>query len=271
MSLLGANVYANPTTPLWGSGGGGGGSNASFSNVDVTSNVVVGGYVAVPKVLLTDVSTGNGVGAIQSLATADGDPNDGMDIQGELIRFGKLGTKNANTSFVPSVFGANLDNFSVGGTMNCLIGPVPTQLVTSTKNINPVPISPSGPTAFGVDVSLSSISNAEYDVQMTGTIYVVSGSVDASDYVVMNLVTSGGSGTLGSIVFPSERLLGANYVSGIGPLTAGGAAAGVNMRARVTASASGTIIGANVRAFSPNTSTAVYGANLTFLDVQRVR
>jgi hypothetical protein len=271
MSLLGSQVYANPTTPLWGSGGGGGGSNATFSNVTVTSNVVVGGAVEVPFLNLTDLSGNAGVGSLQSLAVSDGDSADGFILQGELLRFGKQATKNANTTFVPSVFGANTDNFSVGGTMNCLIGPVPTQLITSTKNISNVSVSPSGPDAFPVDVSLSSISNAEYDVQMTGTVYVASGAIDASDYVVMNLVTSGGSGTLGAIVFPSERLLGANFVSGIGPLVASGAAANVNLRSRITATASGTTLGANVRAFSPNASTAVYGANLTFLDVQRVR
>lgn len=33
MSLLGTNVYANPTTPLWGQGGGGGGSNFQYLNI----------------------------------------------------------------------------------------------------------------------------------------------------------------------------------------------------------------------------------------------
>ena len=36
MSLLGRQVYANPATPLWGSGGGGGGSNAVFESVSFT-------------------------------------------------------------------------------------------------------------------------------------------------------------------------------------------------------------------------------------------
>lgn len=35
MSLLGNNVYANPNTPLWGSGGGGGGSNATFETITI--------------------------------------------------------------------------------------------------------------------------------------------------------------------------------------------------------------------------------------------
>ena len=272
MSLLITRDYANKDKPLWvpSSGGTITGNIVINGQLDVTGAMGSETSVYAPVFILQDFS-GNITGEISHQALAEGDAGDGMVLSGDLITFAKVGTNQGNTTFTPSVYGANLDNFTLGGTLYANIGPVPTQVITSTKNINPVPISPSAPGQFGVDVSLTGISNAEYDVQMTGTIYVVSGSVDASDYVVMNLVTGGGAGTLGAIVFPSERLLGANYVSGLGPIEAGGAAANVNMRARVTPSTSGTTIGANVRAFSPNTSSAVYGANLTFLDVQRVR
>ena len=272
MSLLISRDYANTSKPLWVPTSGG----TIDGNLNVTGVIQATGairsdtHVAAPAFLTLDAS-GTTTGLVYNSSTNAGAMSNGLLFQGDQFKFGKIGTPSVNTTLTTSVFGANADNFTLGGTLYASIGPVPTQLVTSTKNINPVPVSPAAPGQFGVDVSLTGVSNAEYDVQMTGTIYVVSGSVDASDYVVMNLVTGGGAGTLGAIVFPSQLLLGANYVSGLGPLTAGGAAASVNMRARVTPSTSGTTIGANVRAFSPNTSSAVYGANLTFLDVQRVR
>jgi hypothetical protein len=272
MSLLITRDYANKGTPLWVPTSGG----TIDGNLNVAGNIVADGNIRAEgnissRVFITVDPSGTDTGGLYFQSTATGATSNGMLIQGDLLKFTKLGTSNANTSLTLSAAGANADNFTLGGTLVASIGPVPTQLITSTKNISNVSVSPSGPDIFPVDVSLTSISNAEYDVQMTGTVYVGSGSIDASDYVVFNLATGGGGGTVGAIVFPSERLLGANYVSGIGPLTAGGAAANVNLRTRVVSGASGTVIGANVRAFSPNASSAVYGANLTFLDVQRVR
>ena len=271
MSLLGSQVYANPNTPLWGSGGGGGGSNASFSNVTVTSNVVVGGAVEVPFLNLTDLSGNAGVGSLQSLAVSDGDPNDGFILQGELLRFGKQGTKNANTTFVSSVFGANADNFSVGGTMNCLIGPVPAQAITSSKTVNPVPtVAPAG--QYGVDNTITGISGAEYDIQAIATVFVVSGVPAADDRVNVTVTIGAGQGSMSSILFPGATgVLGGFGVSGVGPLTAGGAAATCYMRARLTPNASGTTLGGSVLATLGGGSTAVYGSTLTILDVQRVR
>jgi hypothetical protein len=187
------------------------------------------------------------------------------------IKFTQLGTGSGNTTLTQSVFGANTDLLAVGGTITCAIGPVPTQIITSTKTVNPVAISPTAPSQFGVDVSLTGISNAEYDVQATGTVFVVSGTTDASDTVVYTFTSGAGQGSMTSTVVPESLILGGFGVGGTGPLTAGGAAANVFMRGRVTPNASGTILGANVRVFSPNASTAVYGATLTVLDVQRVR
>jgi hypothetical protein len=188
----------------------------------------------------------------------------------DAIKFTQLGTNNGNTTLTQSVAGANTDNLTVGGTINCLIGPVPTQIITSTKTVNPIAVSPAAPSQFGVDTTITSISGAEYDVQVTGTVYCVSGIPDPADYIVVEF-TAGGSGTVDAIVFPGEASagLGGNGVTGLGPLVAAGAAATVNLRARVVSSASGTTLGANARVFL--TGTAVYGAALTILDVQRVR
>lgn len=269
MSLLGKQVYANPDTPLWlGTTGG-----------TISGNLIVDGYiiadggitsavnVSAPAFLVEDAS-GNDVGFMRQAGTGAGA---GLLFQGDVFKFGKVGTGNVNTTLTTSAFGANTDLLAVGGTITANIGPVPTQIITSTKTVNPVAVSPTAPSQFGVDTTITGISNAEYDVQATGTVFVVSGATDASDTVVYTFTSGAGQGSMTATVVPESLILGGFGVGGTGPLTAGGAAANVFMRGRVTPNASGTTLGANVRVFSPNASTAVYGATLTVLDVQRVR
>jgi hypothetical protein len=268
MSLLGKQVYANPSTPVWLSATGG----------TITGNLVVDGSitadggiasatnVSAPAFVVEDAS-GNDTGFMRPAGTGAGA---GLLFQGDIFKFGKTGTGNVNTTLTPSVFGANTDNLTVGGTVNCLIGPVPTQIITSTKTVNPIAVSPAAPSQFGVDTSITSISGAEYDVQVTGTVYCVSGIPDPADYIVYEF-TCGGGGVISAILFPGAAGagLGGNGVTGLGPLVAAGAAATITLRGRVVSGASGTILGADARVFL--TGTAVYGATLTVLDVQRVR
>lgn len=263
MSLLGKQVYANPSTPVWLSATGGtiSGNLVVDGTITAASDIISGTEVDAPSLRVID---GSGA-TVMSLANIAGN----SVIQSTApIKFTQLGTGSGNTTLTQSVFGANADLLAVGGTITANIGPVPTQIITSTKTVNPVAVSPAAPSQFGVDTTLNSISGAEYDVQITGTVYCVSGTVDPADYIVYNF-TAGGSGVISAIVFPGEALLGANGVTGLGPLTAGGAAATITLRTRLTSSASGTALSANVRAFL--TGTAVYGATLTLLDVQRVR
>jgi hypothetical protein len=194
----------------------------------------------------------------------------GLNFQGNLFKFGQLGTGNVNTTLTPSAFGANTDALNVGGSITCAIGPIPAQVITSTKTVTPIAVSPTAPSQFGTDNTITSISGAEYDVQVTGSVYCITGIPDAADYIVYNF-TAGGSGTLSAIIYPAatDAGLGGNGVTGLGPLVAAGAAATVTLRARVVSSASGTALSCNVRAFL--TGAAVYGATLTILDVQRVR
>lgn len=262
MSLLGKQVYANPSTPVWLSATGG----------EISGNLIVDGgiqsltNVSAPVFVVEDAS-GNDTGFMRQAGTGAGA---GLLFQGDVFKFGKTGTGNVNTSLTTSVFGANTDLLAVGGSITCAIGPIPTQVITSTKTINPIAVSPAAPSQFGVDTTITSISGAEYDVQVTGTLYCVSGTPDAADYIVYNF-TAGGSGTISAIVYPAAAGagLGGNGVTGLGPLTAGGAAATITLRARVVSSAAGTTLGANARVFL--TGTAVYGGTLSVLDVQRVR
>jgi hypothetical protein len=263
MSLLISRDYANKGTPLWlpASGGTMSGNLVVAGDISASGTIRAGTEMETLRYVTIDPS-GTETGDIRHVTGG------GISFAGDIFKFGKLGTTNVNTTLTPSVFGANTDNLTVGGTVNCLIGPVPTQVITATKTVNPVAVSPAAPSQFGTDATITSISGAEYDVQVTGTVFCVSGTPNAADYIVYNF-TAGGSGTLSAIVFPGEALLGANGVTGLGPLTAGGAAATVTLRARVVSGASGTALSANARVFL--TGTAVYGATLTVLDVQRVR
>lgn len=280
MSLLINRDYANTGKPLWLPTSGG----AIDGNLTVSGNASVGGTLDVvgtatfeadvnaPIYALTDASGGL-VGSVNHLAVSEGDPADGLLLQGDLMRFGKAGTANANTHFTPSTFGANLDNFTVGGALYATIGVVPQQIITLAKSVNPVPASPSAPAQFGVDNTITGLTNAEYDVQMSGTVFVASGVPAVDDYVVYTFTSGGGLGSISAIVFPGATggALGGFGVSGIGPLTAGGSAANIDVRVRLSPNSSGTTMGASVRAFPGGGSTAVYGAGLALLDVQRVR
>ena len=265
MSLLGKQVYANPSTPVWLSATGGTmtGNLIVDGTITATSDIISGTEVDAPSLRVID----SNAATVMALANIAGN----SVIQSTApIKFTQLGTGSGNTTLTQSVAGANADLLAVGGTITANIGPVPTQIITSTKTVNPVAVSPAAPSQFGVDTTLNSISGAEYDVQITGTVFCVSGIPDPADYIVYNF-TAGGSGVISAIVFPGEANagLGGNGVTGLGPLTAGGAAATITLRTRLTSSASGTALSANVRTFL--TGTAVYGATLTLLDVQRVR
>lgn len=267
MSLLGKQVYANPDTPLWlgTTGGTITGNLLVDGTITATSDIVSQTEVDAPSLRVIDSNAATKMSLTNDFA------GNSLIQSTDVIKFTQLGTINGNTTLTQSVAGANTDNLTVGGTINCLIGPVPTQIITSTKTVNPVAVSPTAPSQFGVDTTITGISNAEYDVQATGTVFVVSGATDASDTVVYSFTSGGGQGSMTSTVVPQSLILGGFGVGGTGPLTAGGAAANVFMRGRVTPNASGTTLGANVRVFSPNASSAVYGATLTVLDVQRVR
>jgi hypothetical protein len=267
MSLLFTPVYANPNQPFWMPISGG----TISGNLAVDGNLVVDGgiqsltNVAAPAFVAEDAS-GNDTGFMRPAGTGAGA---GLLFQGDIFKFGKTGTGNVNTTLTPSVFGANTDALSVGGSITCAIGPIPAQVITSTKTLTPINVSPAAPSQFGTDNTITSISGAEYDVQLTGTVYCITGTPDAADYIVYNF-TAGGSGSLSAIVFPATAGLGGNGVTGLGPLVAAGAAATITLRARVVSGASGTALSANARVFQ-STGTATYGATLTVLDVQRVR
>lgn len=263
MSLLGTAVYANPATPLW----------LGVDGGTISGNLIVDGgiqsltNVSAPSFLVLDPS-GNTTGV---MTRSDPGAGAGLAFQGGAFKFGRIGTGSANTILTTSVAGANTDLLSVGGTMNCLIGPTPTQIITSAKPIISIPESPAAPYGFPVDNTVTGVAGAEYDVQVTGIVGVASGTPTAGDSVVFDF-TAGTGASIGATVFPAETgaAVGNYGVNGAGPLTTS-TGVGINMRFRCSPTASGTILGANVRTFLAGGSTAIYQASLTLLDVQRVR
>ena len=114
MSLLITRDYANKDKPLWvpSSGGTITGNIVINGQLDVTGAMGSETSVYAPVFILQDFS-GNITGEISHQALAEGDAGDGMVLSGDLITFAKVGTNQGNTTFTPSVYGANLDNFTV--------------------------------------------------------------------------------------------------------------------------------------------------------------
>lgn len=269
MSLLISRDYANKGTPLWlpTSGGVIDGSLVVDGTIVATGGIQSDANMSAPAFIALDPS-GNEAGVMRPSGTGAGA---GLLFQGDLFQFGKVGTGNVNTTLTTSVFGANTDTLSIGGSLNCLIGPVPAQAITSNKVVNPVAtVAPAS--QYGVDNTITGISGAEYDVQAIATVSVVSGVPATDDLVNVNVTIGGGQGNMSALLFPGATgPMGGFGVSGIGPLVAAGAAANIYMRARLTPNASGTTLGGNILATLGGGSTAVYASTLTILDVQRVR
>lgn len=273
MSLLINRDYANSGKPLWLPTSGG----TIDGSLNVNGLLAVNGNITATG----DINAVGEVTAVNSLRVLDSNAatkfsfaNDGAGnslIQStDVIKFTQLGTANGNTQLTLSAAGANVDNFSVGGTMNCLIGPVPAQAITSSKTVNPVATSAPA-SQYGVDNTITGVSAAEYDIQAIATVFVASGVPASDDVVTVTVTIGGGQGSMSSVVLPGQFVLGGFGVSGIGPLVAAGPAATCYMRARLTPNASGTTLGGSVLASLGGGSTAVYGSTLTILDVQRVR
>lgn len=110
MSLLGTQVYANSSTPLWLSAGGGTVNGPLFVDGLVRSN--------------GDLQTSSAVAFIDSSLNVNGRitaNSSNLFIQGTSnIKFGQIGTGNTNTSLTISTFGANADLLTVGGTVDAL-------------------------------------------------------------------------------------------------------------------------------------------------------
>lgn len=253
MSLLGTQVYANPDTPLWVSATGG----------EISGDLTVDGNLTVnlatnlngPLNANSDVN----VGATLFMAPPTGDEQAiAVDALGTIlyiqggnsIKFGKLGQTTTNTTLTLSAPGAGLDNF----TTNFLnaIGPVPTNLISASKTINPVPTTPAE--VFLVDTPFPVVSGQVYDVQATGIINLISGTPDPDDAVQFQL--DAGTGT--SVSFYTF------YPSGPGQSTSWA------IRQRIVGNASQPSLAVAVQKTLAGASTAVYGATLNYFSAVRV-
>ena len=159
MSLLGTQVFANPAKPIWLSSTGG----TIEGNVTIDGDIRATGDVGSDGTITMYDPTG--ATARAELAT---DNAGTLYIRAPTtINLGQLGPGPfqlpGNTTLTLSAPGANLDNLSVGGTING-IGPVPTQLsVTSPTTITLNAL----PTTLTV-TPYALITGAEYDIQITG-------------------------------------------------------------------------------------------------------
>ena len=145
-------------------------------------------------------------------------------------------------------------NLVMSGTL-AGVGPVPTSTITSSKTLNPVPVSPAAASPFGVDTNVPTISNAEYDVQARGLLAVVSGTPDVDD--IVNIALDAGTGTSVWTYQFKPSAVGAN--------------GNWQVRDRIVANANTTTIFMTAQALLAGASTAVHSATLTQMDVTRVK
>jgi hypothetical protein len=253
MSLLGTQVYANPDTPLWVSATGG----------EISGDLTVDGNLTVnlatnlngPLNANSDVN----VGATLFMAPPTGDEQAiAVDALGTIlyiqggnsIKFGKLGQTTTNTTLTLSAPGSGLDNF----TTNFLyaIGPVPTNLVTSPKTINPVPTTPADP--FIVDTAFPVASGQVYEVQATGVLNLISGTPDPDDAVIFSLDAGTGTSITAYTYYPSGPGQSGNW----------------SIRQRIVGNATQPSLALLVQKTLAGTSTAVYGATLNYFSANRV-
>ena len=249
MSLLGTQVYANPSTPLWISSQGGtasgtisangfaaaaGGGNLGFAVVDASGNQK-------SRIQWTGPASARTI--IQST-----DP----------IYFNQIGTAQGNTSLTVSTYGANTDALVVGGSITATgtlngIGPNPTQIITSTQTI---PVLTNTTQYFTQTTAYPSTTGAEYDVMARGYIGLTSGTPATDDVVVITLQvgTSGNSSWNYYVVPYNLTLPNANWT----------------IRDRMPCDAGRPAIRIGISMILGTGSTAVYSGANTQFDVTRV-
>jgi hypothetical protein len=134
MSLLGAQVYANPSSPLW----------LSVNGGVITGNVTMTGALYTNQGVIAQFGGGKAGFQFQDLSGAEtfrlaslgpGSPQNIIQSTVPLV-FTQLGQANGNTQLVTSTVGANADVLTVGGTVNTgTLGALRLSLATGAAGI----------------------------------------------------------------------------------------------------------------------------------------
>lgn len=119
MSLLGTQVYANPSTPCW----------VSSSGDTINGNLVVTGTVTADEGIVTVGTVGtdglvvtNPAGAQQVRITHLDAPGRTYFQSTDQVLFGQIGQGSVNSSLTVSAPGANADVLSIGGQVQAING-----------------------------------------------------------------------------------------------------------------------------------------------------
>ena len=188
MSLLGTQVYANPSTPCWLSSSGG----AISGNISA-NEVYARKYNAVDPAGVTHGEfTLNGA-ATGSVLTGDSN-----------ITFAKTGAITGNTALTLSTAGANLDSLAVGGAV-AVTGAVSGASLSTAGAISGASVSVTGAastTALKILPSSGGTADTAGQAQFTGNNFVVNTTAVASNSLIYlsSLGPDGPYGTAG--VFP---------------------------------------------------------------------
>lgn len=272
MSVVIRESHATNDQPLWLGVNGG----TIQGNLFVDGSIRAEGNVSTKVVIILD-NNDNPVGGVYKRAVADGDGADGILLQGNEIQFGRLGTGLYNTKVTTSAGGSNLDVLSVGGNITATgsiiatgviggIGPVPFPAIANgaPQGITLSSGTPTRTQSFGLSSPYPIVANAEYDVQLTGFLTLLTGPAPVTGDAINVFVTvgSGVNGTVSQVFYPFDQA--PKILQNINDT------APFNIRARICAPASPS---ANITAtvtFSGNAATGNIGGTCTLLDVVRV-
>ena len=255
MSLLGTQVYANTDRNVWLPVTGG----TVQGSLTVNGNIVADGVIeAQTGPIITDtfvsrVSYDLVDNTNTTRATISLDPANSLIVGGTgSILFNQSGQVTGNTTLTLSAPGSGLDNL----TTNFLnaIGPIPTNIITSPKTINPVPITPAPYDPFTVDAPYPTINGAVYDVQATGVITLASGVSDPDDSIRFELDAGTGTSITTYTFYPEGPGQSGNW----------------SIRQRIVANAVQPSLGVAVQGSLAGASTAVYSATMNYFSVVRV-
>ena len=291
MSALIRESHANNLTPLFLSAGGGtisgnvditgnlqvGGTGSFGSNVDVTGdvgatgnldisgNAIVYGNLGIQGTVSTEgdvnfYTAGGGTPALQFVGVVG--PPDAIELRTDGgIGFGTLTlTTPPQTVFIPSNT-PGADVLTVGGAVIAGVlqgvGPAPVSPITSTKNVAPVPASPTPASSFAVDTPYPTIVGGEYDVMTRGLITLASGAPNVGD--VINVTLDAGTSAATGAVWTYQFRPSATNANGYWEI-----------RDRIVADAVVPSIGVSVQAVLTGGSTAVYNISQIQFDITRV-
>ena len=254
MSLLGSQVYANPSSPCWlGTAGGTVAGTTVFTGAVECDNVL---RVASPLGLRLTAAPPNQVNIGGIVAPDAGGANLFLATNGTMYLGRNTAGNTANTTFTPSAPATNNDILAVGGTVSTKAGAsITPQTIATNKSVAPIPNSPTV-TNITNDTAFPTVPGAVYDVSIKGRVLLASGVADPDDQVqvVVNNLQN----------YPGMSWIYVQYPSATGSVGL------FDIRTRIISDATMTSLTVGFSTILNGASTAVYNGTIFSFNATRV-